>query len=205
MSSIKNIVFRLIASRYPNAHKASRISTKITVKNRKNLILGKCTNIDSGAYIMNGRARFIMKHHSGAAIGLLVVTGNHMSIPGKFFKDVTDSDKSRLDTVGEYDKDIIVEEDVWIGSHVTLLKGSHIGRGAIIGSGAVVRTTIPPYAIVVGNPAKIVGFKFNPDEIIEHEAKLYPEDERIPKATIELNYEKYFLSRIKEINKYIKP
>ena len=68
MSSIKNIVFRLIASRYPNAHKTSRISTKITVKNRKNLILGKCTNIDSGAYIMNGRARFIMKHHSGAAI-----------------------------------------------------------------------------------------------------------------------------------------
>ena len=96
-------------------------------------------------------------------------------------------------------------KDVWIGSHVTLLKGSHIGRGAIIGSGAVVRTTIPPYAIVVGNPAKIVGFKFNPNEIIEHEAKLYPEDERIPKATIELNYEKYFLSRIKEINKYIKP
>lgn len=205
MSAIKNLLFRLIAAKYPNAHHTAHISNKITVKNRKNLIMGECTNLDKGAYIMNGRARFIMKHHSGAAIDLLVVTGDHMCIPEKFFKDVTNADKDRLDTAKEYDKDIIVEEDVWLGANVTLLKGAHVGRGAIIGSGAVVRSTIPPYAIAIGNPAKIVGFKFSPDEIISHESKLYPEEERFCREILDANYEKYFLNRIKEINKYIKP
>ncbi len=205
MKLIKNIIFRLIASRYPNVHPTARVSTKITVKNRNNLVLEECTNIDGGAYIMNSRARFVMKHHSGAAIGLLVVTGDHMSIPGKFFKDITNADKDRLDTAGEYDKDVIVEEDVWIGSHVTLLKGAHIGRGAIIGSGAVVRTPIPPYALVIGNPAKIVGFRFSPDEVILHEANLYSTNEQLSHSLLEKNYEKFFISKIKEINKFIKP
>ena len=88
--------------------------------------------------------------------------------------------------------------------NVTLLYGAEIGRGSIIGAGSVVRKKIPPYSIVMGNPAKIVSFVFTPEEILEHERILYKEEERIPFEILKHNYEKYYLSRIKEINSYIR-
>ena len=45
---------------------------------------------------------------------------------------------------------------VWIGADVTLLGGVRIGNGAIIGAGAVVAKDVPPYAVVVGNPARVI-------------------------------------------------
>lgn len=60
---------------------------------------------------------------------------------------------------------IIVEDDVWIGNNCTILSGLRIGRGAVIGSGAVVAKDIPPYAVVIGNPAKVVKYRFNEDII----------------------------------------
>lgn len=177
---------------------------RVKVCNYHNLFLYEKTNIDPGAIIMNTRAKFIMKKNSGAAFGLTVVTGNHMSIVGMFFKDITNSIKDELDNESLYDKDIIVDEDVWIGANVTLLSGVHIGRGSIIGNGSVVRASIPPYAIVIGNPAKVVGFKFTPEEIEEHENKLYSIEERLPKELVIKNYNKYFIKKIKEIKSTIK-
>ena len=53
--------------------------------------------------------------------------------------------------------DIVVEDDVWIGYGAIVLENSTIGEGAVIAAGAVVRGNVPPYAIVAGVPAKIVG------------------------------------------------
>ena len=126
-----------------------------------------------------------------------------MSIVGKNVKDVTNGVKDEFDTNNEYDKDVIVEEDVWIGARVTLLQGITIGRGSEIGAGSVVRTSVPPYAIVIGNPAKVIGFRFTPVEILEHEKTLYPEEERLPIELLEKNYKKYFKDHYKEIRSYI--
>ena len=78
-----------------------------------------------------------------------------------------------------------------------------IGRRAIIGAGSYVRNNIPPYAIVMGNPAKIVGFKMTPEEIVEYEKTHYDEKGCIPLDLLEKNYEKYFRSRWKEIRQWI--
>jgi acetyltransferase-like isoleucine patch superfamily enzyme len=51
---------------------------------------------------------------------------------------------------------IIIEDDVWVGSKVTILDGVTIGKGSIIGAGAVVTHSIPPYSIAVGVPAKVI-------------------------------------------------
>ena len=51
---------------------------------------------------------------------------------------------------------VIIEDDVWIGSRVTILPGVTIGEGSVIGASAVVAKSVPPYSVVVGNPAKIV-------------------------------------------------
>lgn len=60
----------------------------------------------------------------------------------------------------------IIENDVWIGDRVTLMDGVHIGTGAIIGTGSVVTKNVPPYAIVVGNPARVLRMRFS-DSVIE--------------------------------------
>jgi acetyltransferase-like isoleucine patch superfamily enzyme len=55
---------------------------------------------------------------------------------------------------------IVIGHDVWIGVGTTVLSGVKIGNGSVIGAYSVVRRNVPPYAIAVGNPLKIVGFRF---------------------------------------------
>lgn len=62
--------------------------------------------------------------------------------------------------------DTVVGNDVWIGQNVTVLPGVHIGDGAIIGMNSIVGSDVPPYTIVVGNPAKEVRKRFD-DELIQ--------------------------------------
>jgi acetyltransferase-like isoleucine patch superfamily enzyme len=54
-------------------------------------------------------------------------------------------------------KKIIIGENCWIGARAVLLSGASVGEGAIVGAAAVVDFEIPPYAVVAGNPARIVG------------------------------------------------
>lgn len=60
---------------------------------------------------------------------------------------------------------IIIEEDVWIGSKVVILSGVTIGRGSVIGAGSVVTKDIPRYMIAVGNPAKVIRRRFTEETI----------------------------------------
>mgnify|MGYP000852219224 CR=1 FL=1 len=58
-----------------------------------------------------------------------------------------------------------IGSDVWIGSEAILMGGVHIGSGAVIGAGAVVAKDVPPYAIAVGNPARIIKYRFDTETI----------------------------------------
>lgn len=55
--------------------------------------------------------------------------------------------------------DVIIDDYVWIASRATILPGVHIGRGAVVASGAVVTKDVPPLAIVGGVPAKILKYR----------------------------------------------
>lgn len=192
-----------IVCKYPNVHNKAILGFNNIVTNPNNLYMSEKSSLKRDNVIMNGRARLVIKKWSGAAEELMVITGNHMSMVGKSLKDVTNEVKDVEDIQNEYDKDIIIDEDVWIGARVTLLQGIHIGRGCEVGAGSVLRNSIPPYSIVIGNPAKIIGFRFTPEEIVNHEKELYPEEERLPIELLEKNYEKYFINRIKEIKEFI--
>ena len=58
-----------------------------------------------------------------------------------------------------------VGNDVWLGEYSTIKCGVTIGNGAVIGARAVVTKDIPPYAIAVGVPAQVVGYRFEPQKI----------------------------------------
>lgn len=60
---------------------------------------------------------------------------------------------------------ITIGSDVWIGRNAVLLGGITIGDGAIIGAFSVVAKDIPPYAVVIGNPCKIIRYRFTPRQI----------------------------------------
>ena len=56
--------------------------------------------------------------------------------------------------------DIQVDDDVWIGCNAMILSGVHIHQGAVVAAGAIVTKDVPPYGIVAGVPAKLVGYRF---------------------------------------------
>jgi acetyltransferase-like isoleucine patch superfamily enzyme len=61
--------------------------------------------------------------------------------------------------------DIIVGDDVWIGTNAIICSGLKIGQGAIVAAGAVVTKEVLPYAVVGGNPARVIKYRFGQDVI----------------------------------------
>ena len=164
------------------------------------IFLEESSSIYEGArFIISSQwesGKFIMKSHSYAAQGLTVITGNHIRQVGLPNHETAETHKY------DVDKDVVVGEDVGIGVGVTLLCGVKVGRGASIGAGSVCVQNIPPYAVVMGNPAQVVGFVFTPEEIVEHEKKLYSPEDRIPFEKLQKNYQRYYLNHLKEIAQF---
>lgn len=161
------------------------ISTNCTIINPKNVFLYS-GGVISNCFISALNAKFTMKKGCAVAGGLKVYTGNHARVIGTMVGDITEDIKPT-----GYDQDVMVEEDVWIGSNVTLLAGVTISRGTTVAAGAVVGKSIPPYCVCGGVPAKFIKFYWTIDQIIEHEAVLYSEEERYSREQLEEIFVKY--------------
>lgn len=90
-----------------------------------------------------------------------VKIGKHVMMGPEVLIYTQNHDFSRTDITMDQqgwseEKLVVIEDDVWIGSRVTILPGVTIGKGSVIGASAVVTKSVPPYSVVAGNPAKIV-------------------------------------------------
>lgn len=86
--------------------------------------------------------------------GVVVIGGGHNSTAiGKFMSDVHER-------TGNEDLGVVIQDDVWVGARAILLRGVIVGRGAVIAAGSVLTKSVPPYAVVGGNPARIIKFDF---------------------------------------------
>lgn len=136
-------------------------STKHAISIRDRVRLGKGTRIHSG---------FGGKIHIGENVLLddycyvsdqkSIKIGNNVTIAA--FCYITDfnhrfgeKDKSVLEQ-GYDRKPVVIEDSVWLGTHVIILPGVTIGKGAVIGAGSVVTKDVSPYTVNVGNPATVV-------------------------------------------------
>lgn len=101
-----------------------------------------------------------------------IITGDHrIDVLGKYIADVTVEEKF-VNGENQYDQPVTIEDDVWCGANVTILKGVTIGRGSVVAAGAVVTKSFPPYSIIGGVPAKLLKMRFTEEEIKKHEEAL---------------------------------
>jgi virginiamycin A acetyltransferase len=61
--------------------------------------------------------------------------------------------------------DTVVGHDVWLGYNALVLPGVTIGHGAVVAAASVVASDVPPYAIVGGNPARVIRTRYEPDDV----------------------------------------
>ncbi len=109
---------------------------------------------------------------------VIVGGGHNITVPGRFMCDVSEK-------TGNEDLGVTIEDDVWIGARAVILHGVRVGRGAVVGAGSVVTKSVPPYAIIAGNPAKVIRFRWDVDTTLRHESVLYPLRERYSREQLQ--------------------
>lgn len=132
-----------------------------------NLSVGDYTSIPKGSTFYCTEAELIIGNKVIFGPKPTIITGDHrIDVIGEYIMD----SKIKLP---ENDKSVTIEDDVWVGANVTILKGVTVGRGSIIAAGSVVTKSCSLYSIIGGIPAKILRYRFTVDECLEHELELY--------------------------------
>ena len=123
---------------------------------------------------------------SSLSCDCIVVTGNHVPTVGI---------NQRLlgrNHINDREADVHIDEDCWVGVRVTILSGTHLRRGSVVGANSLLNKEYPPYAVLVGSPARIIASKFTIDQILKHESLLYPEEERFTRSELEEIFNNYY-------------
>ena len=124
----------------------SHISRGVTVRIQKGVVrVGNKVNVGAGSFIY-GYGDIEIGNYCLLANQVELITGDHRN----------DNLDKPMRFQGRAANRITLKEDVWVGVRAVILGGVTIGRGAIIGAGAVVTRDIPEYAVAVGVPARVV-------------------------------------------------
>lgn len=130
----------------------------------KNIYLGNNVFIGSNANFMATLSKIIIGNNVMFGPNVTLIGGDHRyDILGKYMYEVKENEKSPKN-----DKNIIIEDDVWIGANVTILKGVKIGNGSIIGAGSIIVKDVLPNTIHVGCPKIKELHRFDEAKYQEH-------------------------------------
>ncbi len=133
------------------------IDERFSVVGAQNISFGDSVYIGPNATLMAADAPLEIKGHFMSGPGLTIITGDHrIDIRDKYMDEVTVAEK-----LPENDLPVVIEEDVWCGANVTILKGVTIGKGSVIAAGAVVTKDVGEYEIWGGVPAKKIKNRFD--------------------------------------------
>lgn len=133
-----------------------------------NIYIGNDVYIGGYATLMCTRAKNFLGNNIMFGPHVFIITGGHrMDIVGRYMTSVTDNEKRPDD-----DRDVVIQDDVWVGANSIILRGVTVGEGSIIAAGSIVTKDVKPYSIVGGSPAKILKMRFSEEEIIRHKTHL---------------------------------
>jgi acetyltransferase-like isoleucine patch superfamily enzyme/uncharacterized membrane protein YbhN (UPF0104 family) len=169
-TALRRLVPGFIASVYYLLRSRCMVHPRAMVQLSGRIQIGRKTTIHPYARILLGEGRFAMgvecnlQSFSTIAVGDADVRiGNHVRIgpscnllgeDHEFHNREVPIHKQRRKPAG-----LVIGDDVFIGGNSVVLSGLEIGRGAVVGAGTVVTTNVPEFAIVVGNPARIVKYR----------------------------------------------
>lgn len=128
--------------------------------------IGRCTYIARNSFVSNATIGSFCSIGPNFLCGWGIHPLTGISTAPMFYstKKQNGFTLSETDKIEER-KRIVIGNDVFIGANVTVLDGVTIGDGAVIGAGAVVSKDIPPYAVAVGCPIRIIKYRFDNDQI----------------------------------------
>ncbi len=144
----------------------------ITIIRPETLVIGNNVFISNFSHISSCKG---CKIGNNVMIGPSVIIESNDHVFGIIGKTMYETRKIKKE------EPFIIEDNVWIGAHVTILKGVTIGEGSVIGAGSVVVKDIPPYTVNVGNPSRPVKKIFSDEELFVHLTKLGKVEEEIKK------------------------
>lgn len=176
----KTLIYRIflesiIKRSFESCGEKVRIGQKSSFSGIENISIGNYSSLGSDTRILTTRAKVKIGSYVMFGPAVTIVSGDHRSdIIGKYMNEITDSEKRPED-----DLDVVIEDDVWVGTSAIILKGVTIGRGSIIAAGALITKDVPPYSIVGGVPARVIKMRFTPEEIKRHENALNQKENNI--------------------------
>lgn len=131
----------------------------------ESIFCGNYVSLGSRPHIVATRSKVIIGNHVMFGPDVIIQGGNHrIDIVGRYMDTITEKEKRPQD-----DQDVIIEDDVWVGSRAVILHGVTLGQGCVIAAGSVVTKDVPRYAIVAGVPAKVIKYRWDEETISNHE------------------------------------
>ena len=148
LNKIQKLREKQIKSKLGKCGVNNNIFYPILISKPQNVFLDDYTLVQPYCKFIIYSGNFYLKKWSSISCNCTIVTGNHCPTVG-----INQRLLERLH-INDKENDIIVEEDCWISANVTLLSGAYISRGSVVGACSLVNKKFPPYAVIVGTPAK---------------------------------------------------
>lgn len=110
------------------------------------IVLGNNVSLNARVTMDGGAKGIVVGHNTRIASGTSIYAFNHGMHPERLVREQPVTSRG-----------VVIGQDVWIGANVSIVDGVHIGDHAVVGAGSVVTKNVPPWSIVAGVPARVIG------------------------------------------------
>ena len=157
---------RLLAPLYQHRgrHAIIHHSVRMDTPPYRKFWLGDYSVVESFACINNAVGDVIIGNHTRIGLHNTIIgpvtIGSHVNLAQGItitaLNHNFDDSEKRIDQQGISTKEVVLEDDIWVGANAVILSGVTIGKHAVVAAGAIVTKDVPPHSLVAGVPAKVI-------------------------------------------------